>query len=299
MCEIKMKKGAVYIILAGIFWGTMGLFVHELTDYFRFSSLQASSLRITTAAIIISLVILFTDKKKFKINIKDLPLFFCLGLISVLCMTAFYFGSISSGTSMSVSAILLYTAPVHVTVASCFVFREKFTKAKAVALFVALIGCVLVSFSPNVTATPKGIIFGILSSFAYASYSIFSGLLLKKGYPALTVTVYAFLIAGIGSICICGFPQEVDIIINNLSVKLVLTIFFTGLVTAVAPFLLYTKGLETTPASSASIMACVEPLCACVCGLFRGEKLTAPVICGMICIVVAICVLNVKIKKEK
>ena len=35
-------KNSIYIILAGIFWGSMGLFVHVLTDDFGFSSVQGA-----------------------------------------------------------------------------------------------------------------------------------------------------------------------------------------------------------------------------------------------------------------
>lgn len=293
-----MTVSSLLIIVAGVLWGTMGLFVHVLTDIFGYTSIQAAALRITGCAVMVFLFVLFTGKERFKIKIHDVWVFLCNGIISVLCMTVFYFGSISSDTSMSVSAILLYTAPIIVMLLSCILFKEKFTKVKALALIFAFSGCVLVSMSGSVHATPKGIFFGLLSGLAYALYSIFSTVAMKKGYHAYTITFWSFCFAATGSWFVCDMPQLLANTVSNASAPLALAIFSTGLVTAVLPFLLYTKGLSGTEAGKAAIMASVEPLMAAVCGLLRGEDITVEVCLGMAGIIAAIVVLNVK-KKVK
>jgi len=291
-----MTTSSLLIIIAGVLWGTMGLFVHTLTDIFGYTSIQASSLRITGCALMVMLFLLISSKDKFKIRIKDLWVFLCNGFISVLCMTVFYFGSISSDTSMSVSAILLYTAPIIVMLLSCIFFKEKFTKVKALALFFAFAGCVLVSMSGSVHATTKGIILGLLSGVAYALYSIFGTIAMKKGYHSYTVTFWSFLFASIGSWIVCDVPSLLSNTAANASGTLFLAIFSTGLVTAVLPFTLYTKGLSQTEPGKAAIMASVEPLMAAVCGVLRGEKLAVSVCLGMTGIIAAIVVLNIKNK---
>ncbi len=293
-----MTTSSLLIIIAGVLWGTMGLFVHTLTDIFGYTSIQAAALRITGCAVMVFLFLLLTDRKKFKIKLHDIWVFLCNGFISVLCMTVFYFGSISSDTSMSVSAILLYTAPIIVMLLSCIIFKEKFTRVKALALVFAFLGCVLVSMSGSVHATTKGIVLGLLSGLAYALYSIFSTVAMKKGYHAYTVTFWSFLFAAIGSWCVCDMPSLLSNTAANASALLALAIFSTGLVTAVLPFTLYTKGLSGTEPGKAAIMASVEPLMAAVCGVFRGEKLTVSVCLGMAGIIAAIVVLNLK-KKVK
>ena len=44
--ELKMGKGEALIILAGIFWGSMGIFVRRLAGY-GFSSIQIVAIRVT------------------------------------------------------------------------------------------------------------------------------------------------------------------------------------------------------------------------------------------------------------
>ena len=120
------------------------------------------------------------DKKLLKISIRDFPVFSGLGIISILAMSCTYFIAIKK-TSYSVAAILLYTAPVIVSVLSAIFFKEKFGTSKLVALAVAFAGCVLVSgFTGDSRVNAVGIFFGLMSGLAYALYSIFGKFALEK-----------------------------------------------------------------------------------------------------------------------
>ncbi|MBO4951041.1 MAG: EamA family transporter [Clostridia bacterium] len=287
---------SIYILLAGIFWGSMGLFVHVLTDTFGFSSIQGAVLRITSCALILFVFLLVYNKKLLKISVRDIPILALNGLISVLLMTVFYFSSISSDTSMSISAVLLYTAPFIVMFLSCIFFKEKITFQKIVALIIAFAGCCLVSLTEPGYSTPSGIILALLSAVAYALYSIFGSMALKRNLEPFTVTFYSFLFASLGCIVIffvTDMPKKISGV-ENLPV-FALAVFATGLITAVLPFVLYTKGLSGTSPAKASIMAYIEPISACVFGYFRGESMTALMILGICLTLASIVFLNIKI----
>lgn len=290
-------KSSVFILLAGILWGSMGIFVHTLTDVFGFSSLSSASLRIMSGAIILFIFISIYDFSLLKIKLRDIPLLAANGFFSIFLMTVFYFGSISSDTSMSVSAVLLYTAPFIVMIISCAFMGEPVTVQKIVSLFVAFFGCCLVSMSEPGFSTPKGIIFGIISGIAYALYSIFGKLALKKHHP-YTVTFYSFFFAGLCSVVTFLFTDTVKTARGTSSpLSLTLWIIASGLITAVLPFLLYTKGLLNVSPSKASIMAYAEPVSACIFGFFRGEKMTPAMILGIALTVASIIFLNTDLKK--
>ena len=287
---------SIYILLAGIFWGSMGLFVHVLTDTFGFSSIQGAVIRITSCMIILGIFLLIKDRKLFKVNPKDLPLLAANGLISVLLMTSFYFASVSAGTSMSITAVLVYTAPFIVVLVSCLFMGEKFTLQKVVSLIIAFIGCCLVSLTDSGKSTPLGIIFGVCSGISYALYSILSTVAIRRKIHSFTVTFYSFVFASIGCVFIAIFTDMGAVFASATDIpKLSLAIVSTGLVTAVLPFTLYTKGLSGTSPSKASIMAYIEPIAACVFGYFRGETLTTLMVVGIILTVTAIVFLNIKI----
>lgn len=293
--EKKGYLGDILIIIAGLFWGSMGIFVRHLNDL-GFSSIQVACLRLTTAGILFALILLIKDRKGFKISLRDIPLFLALGLVSILFFTCCYFTAIRLMT-MSTAAILLYTSPIWVMVLAIIFLKEKFTIQKLIALILAFAGCVLVSgFGGKVTVV--GILVGLGSGLGYGLYSIFGTFALKK-YSPYTVTCYTFLIAGLGSIFVAD-PVDLVSKISSIENKPALFgfVLLTAVVTAVIPFLLYTLGLNMTTAGKAAVLATVEPAAATLFGFFVMKETVGPVaIAGILLVFAAIIVLSLR-KKE-
>ena len=293
--EKKGYLGDILIIIAGLFWGSMGIFVRHLNDL-GFSSIQVACLRLTTAGLLFALILLIKDRKGFKIALRDIPLFLALGLVSILFFTCCYFTAIRLMT-MSTAAILLYTSPIWVMVLAIIFLKEKFTIQKLIALILAFAGCVLVSgFGGKVTVV--GILVGLGSGLGYGLYSIFGTFALKK-YSPYTVTCYTFLIAGLGSIFVAN-PVDLISKISAIENKPALFgfVLLTAVVTAVIPFLLYTLRLNMTTAGKAAVLATVEPAAATLFGFFVMKETVGPVaIAGILLVFAAIIVLSLR-KKE-
>ena len=292
----KNITGNILIIIAGLFWGSMGIFVRHLNDL-GFTSIQVACLRLTMAGILFAVILLIKDPKGFKINVRDIPLFLALGLVSILFFTCCYFTAIRLMT-MSTAAILLYTSPIWVMVLAIIFLKEKITLQKIIALVLAFAGCVLVSgFGGKVTVF--GILVGLGSGLGYGLYSIFGTFALKK-YSTFTVTCYTFLIAGFGSIFVAN-PADLVNKISSAENKLSLFgfVLLTSVVTAVIPFLLYTLGLNRTTAGKAAVLATVEPAAATLFGFFvMGETVGPVAIAGILLVFAAIVVLSLR-KQEK
>ena len=287
-----MKKGSLLVLLAGCFWGSMGLFVRTLGDC-GFTSVQVAALRMTVAALAFGVLML--ARKEYRIQLRDLPLFLGLGLCSVLFFTVCYFLAIRE-MSMSAAAILLYTSPVWVMVLSVLLFKEPVTHRKLAALALAFGGCVLVS-GPGGTVTPRGFLFGLGSGLGYALYSILGTVALRR-YPPLTVTGWTFLVAAAGSWLVCDPAGMVGLLAAHPHpAELRALLLATGLVSAVVPYLCYTLGMEEIGASRAAILATVEPLVATILGaLVYGESITLLGGGGILFILLAVGLLN---QKEK
>ena len=292
----KSITGNILIIIAGLFWGSMGIFVRHL-NALGFTSIQVACLRLTMAGILFAIILLIKDPKGFKIKVQDIPLFLALGLVSILFFTCCYFTAIRLMT-MSTAAILLYTSPIWVMVLAIIFLKEKITVQKIIALVLAFAGCVLVSgFGGKVTLF--GILVGLGSGLGYGLYSIFGTFALKK-YSTFTVTCYTFLIAGFGSIFVAN-PVDLANKISAADNKLSLFgfVLLTSVVTAVIPFLLYTLGLNRTTAGKAAVLATVEPAAATLFGFFvMGETVGPVAIAGILLVFAAIVVLSLR-KKEQ
>ena len=293
MEKSKCNIGPLLIILAGCFWGSMGIFVRRLST-FGFSPIQIVSLRITVAALVFSLLLLIKDSSGFRIALRDLPLFLGLGFGSILFFTICYFSAITI-MPLSTAAILLYTSPIWIMLMSVLFFREKLNRIKLIALALAFAGCVLVSGISGEGLTLTGLLLGLGSGIGYGLYSILGTIALRK-YSPYTVTTYTFLFAAAGSWLVC---QPTDMIskisaTDNLT-GLLLFCVLTGLVTAVIPFLAYTLGLRTVEASRAGILATIEPLVATLVGIVVfSEPLTLLSGLGIVLILTAVVLLNRK-----
>ena len=74
--------GSGLIILAGVFWGLMGLFVRSFSAL-GISSAPVAFLRLGFGALIFALIIFIKDKSLFRIKLSQLPLFLALGVCSL------------------------------------------------------------------------------------------------------------------------------------------------------------------------------------------------------------------------
>jgi drug/metabolite transporter (DMT)-like permease len=295
--EKKRNIGPALILLAGCFWGSMGIFVRRLADY-GFSSIQIVAIRVTLAALIFCMLLLIKDPSGFRISVKDIPLFLGLGFGSILFFTVCYFTAITM-MPLSTAAILLYTSPIWIMLMSVLFFREKLTGRKLLALVLAFAGCVLVSGISGEGMTLTGLLVGLGSGIGYGLYSILGTVALRR-YSPYTVTTYTFAFAALGAWLICR-PAEMlakFAAAPNLP-GLVFFCFLTALVTAVIPFLAYTLGLQTVEASRAGILATVEPLVATLIGVaVFSEPLTLLSDLGMLLILAAVVLLNGKTESE-
>ena len=281
------------IIIAACFWGSMGIFVRNLST-FGFSAIQIVSIRISLAALFFALILLVKDRSGFKIVPRDIPLFLGLGFGSILFFTICYFTAITI-MPLSTAAILLYTSPIWIVLMSAIFFREKMNCKKFVALALAFAGCVLVSGISGEGLTLKGLLIGLGSGIGYGLYSILGTVALRR-YSPYTVTTYTFMLAAIGS----WFISSPTDMLSKFSIASDLSwlVFFcvlTALVTAVIPFLFYTLGLRTVEASKAGILATIEPMVATIVGITCfSEALTLLSGTGIALILAAAVVLNWK-----
>ena len=117
----RRNIGPALIILAGIFWGSMGIFVRRLGTS-GFNSIQIVTIRVTLAALAFVIVLFLKDPSGFRIAPRDIPLFLGLGFGSVLFFTVCYFTAITI-MPLSTAAILLYTSPIWIMLMSVVFFR--------------------------------------------------------------------------------------------------------------------------------------------------------------------------------
>ena len=298
--EIKKTKtlSIILVLAAGCMWGCMGLLVRPLNGI-GLVTMDICFLRgFVTFTVMLAGLLLF-DRNALKIKLRDIWCFIGTGALSVSFFNFCYFKTITL-TSLSVAAVLLYTAPAFVMIMSFFLFKENMTKKKVAALIVAFVGCVLVSgiITGGGDLNAKGILVGLGAGFGYALYSIFSRYALQRGYNSITITFYTFLFATLCTV----FLVDVSSIINIVETNPQIGVYgaFMILFVTLFPYLCYTKGLSGMENGTASVIASVEPVMATVLGiLIYKEEMTIVNAFGMILVLVSIVMLNCNGKKDR
>lgn len=290
----KLSGGS--IILAGILWGTMGLFVRGLSED-AFTSMEIVALRVLASLILMAIVIFLYNRKLFRIRLKDWWCFVGTGILSLTFFNFCYFQTIVM-TSMSVAAILLYTAPIIVVLLSAVLFKEKINGKKIVAMFLAFLGCIFVTGilgGNGLTISPKGILIGLGSGLGYALYSIFGRYAIERGYESYTISFYTFLFAAVGTLFLIPIRETAEKLVNGNMGRDFLLVLGISLIATVLPYLLYTIGLTRVENGKASIMASIEPVVATLIGILAfGESMTVTGMAGIVLVLVAIILLNLK-----
>ena len=263
--EKKNIGSKLLIMLAGILWGCMGLFVRPLNEK-GLNSWDIVFLRAVLTTVIMAVILLIKDRTLFKIKLKDIWCFLGTGLLSIVFFNLCYFKEITI-TSLSVAAILLYTAPAFVMIISAFCFKEKLTGRKIIALCLAFTGLIFVTgvLGGDEKLTVKTLFIGLGAGLGYALYSIFSRYSLERGYNSFTISFYTFLFA---AICTTFFASPVTVasVVTGSGSSAALAVVFV-LVSTVLPYLTYTKGLKSVENGQASIIASIEPVIATLNGI--------------------------------
>ena len=286
-----MKKNALlYIVIAGVLWGTSGIFVHFMSPM-GFSTMHMIAARSGVATLSILIYTLFYNRKLLKVKPKELLVFAASG-ISFLGTGSFYYAAIQA-SSVSTAVILMYTAPIMVMIFSVAFLGERFTPKKFVSLTCMMIGCALVSgVVGGLTFSPLGIVLGLLSGICYAAYNVITKVGMNYSYHPVTATFYCFLTAFVFALMIAQ-PLQMGAIIAQNPLEAPLLMLGLGVVTCILPYFLYTLALREIPAGTASALGIIEPMSATLFSVtLLGEALSVPAICGIVLILGAVFMLS-------
>jgi len=287
------------IVAAALLWATMGIFVRKLALY-ALDTMAVVAVRTTITAVLLVGLILVRRPAALRVRPRDLWCFAGTGIASIVFFNYCYFLTITL-TSLSVAAVLLYTAPAIVMVLSLVLFGERPTKRKLIALGLAFAGCVLATGASTGTVaqlSPRGVLTGLGAGLGYALYSIFGRYAINRGYSPLTITAYTFIFASLGVAALADLGAVARAVVS--APPLLAWSIAMAICTTVAPYLLYTGGLQRVESSRAAIIASVEPVGATMIGaVVFGERLSAQGLAGVAMVIASVAMLGREVGQRK
>ena len=288
----KRMLSIVAIVVAASFWGVIGVFSRELRDR-GLDAIQVTEVRCIVTAVALFMILLIYDRRLLKIDPKDIWMFIGSGVIGIVSFNVLYFEA-AEIVSLSMTAVLLYTAPFFVVILSAFLFKEALTKQKGLSLVLAFTGCLLISgiIGSSDGFNVKGFLLGLGSGIGYALYTIFGKIALKKYHP-FTLTFYTFTVAGICLIPFSDIAHMADVAVNVSDAWI--WMLALGILITTLPYFLYNFGLNGLDAGIASVMAFIEPMVATIAGfVIYNEAPTVFNFMGIMLILTAVILLNIQ-----
>ena len=265
-----MKTRAIfYIIIAGVLWGTSGLFSYAF-ELYGYTALQKTAVRGTVAFLCMLAFVLIRDRKALRVRSADLLLYAGIGVTLFGAAAAYYAAMIMS--SVATAVVLMYTSPIYVLIFSVLFFGEKLTPLKLVGVGGMLLGCCFVSgIFGGFAGNTAGILLGLLSGISYGGYSILAKLAMRRGCAPMSTTLYGFAGMAIIALCSCNPAGIIPNMMKEPALLIPLSIGL-GVVTYVVPYFLYTIGLRDLPAGTAAALGIMEPMAATLFSLFLPDQ---------------------------
>ena len=291
--EMMRKIYLILPILAGIMFGSSGIFVRTMTQN-GIGPTTLLFLRFSIAIVPILIAIVATDKNLFKIELKDIPLFLVCSLC-IIGLNLCYNHSMNT-VPLSLAAVLLSIAPIYVLIIAYFLFGEKITSKKLICMILAISGCVLMTgiLENDLGNLPLfGILSGIGAGLFWAVYLMASKKSIENGNHTFTILFYSVIFISIALIPFTDFGE----ISGFVSIDPAMTIIFLILHSTFSfalPYIFSTISLNYMDSGTSSIfLSGAEPFAALIFGFLIYSEIPTPLMfCGFILTIIAMMMLS-------
>ena len=263
--------GYLYIVMAGMFWSTIGLFTTNLNKV-GLSTEEISFLRLSVGCLILVLYALIKNPSLLKISKKGLCYSIVIGIACQGFFNYCYVNSIKSAGS-AVAAVLLYTSPIFITIFSKIIYKENINKIKMLSLLICVVAAILAVTGGSLNLediSVAGVVFGIMAAILYSLMPIISKNILDE-VNNITMMIYSFLTGALLLITRVDFIR-VGASITNISV--LPNIIGFGLFSGALAYICYTTGVKNgVELSIAGVIASIELVFAQIIGwTIMGES---------------------------
>jgi drug/metabolite transporter (DMT)-like permease len=264
-------SGYALVAVAAVLWALIGPLSRELFD----EGADATTIAFWRATIagVLFIVHGVITASLVRPSRRDLVLLVGFGIVGVAVFYAALPQAVDAG-GVGLAAILLYTAPVFVALASRLLFGDRLDRRGVITIAATLVGVGLVALGAGGTIDrpAAALAWGLLAGLTYASYYVI-GRLLGPGYgPAATYGI-AF---PVGALALA--PGADVTLTGGRSWVLVLVL---GVASTYLAFLAFATGLRRADPTRASVVATLEPVVATAFGAaLYDERLGAVTLLG-------------------
>ena len=304
-----MLRGVLLIAFAAVLWSTTSIVAKFL---FAGSDLDGLSLALLRLLVALPFFWLLMRREQLQLarqqqsnptgvaalptRLRQIPLKAVIPLAALGIFQAIYQGSYLVAVDLTgagiATLISLCLPPVLVALLAAPILGEKPGAITLVALVVAIVGTVMLVLSDMETAGTlrlTGILMSLLAAAVYTGFNLTSRYNSART-PVFTTAFLCFFTAAVVLLPVVylsgGFIQ-----VHSLQWQHWLMVIYIGVVPTCIGYLCFFEGMQTTPATLASIIVILEPLfVSLLAWLILGEELGAAGLTGAFILTVAVVV---------
>lgn len=293
-------RGFVLALASAAVLSTTAILIRHITLSYRLPPLALAFWRDLLAAGVLGLVLAWRRPEQLILPRRHIPFLLCFGLILALFNALWTFSVVLNGAA--VATVLVYCSTGFTVLLGRWWFNERLGRGAALAVFLALVGCLLISRAldqPGGPAREVGVWIGVGAGLGYALYTLagreawrcglspWTSLLFTFGLAAAFLAAIGWLIAGIFG------GESADLICRELPPAGWGWLFLLAAGPTVAGFGLYNASLEHLPAGVVNLVVTLEPVfTAVLAGFCFGERLSGGQVGGALLIMTGILVVR-------
>ena len=239
-----------------LIWGSVGLFAKMIP----MESAQIVLGRVVLGGIVLGIVYALSREKSSRTLLKkNIPVLAlsgaAMGFNWIALFEAYKF------TTVSLSTIAYYCAPIVVMAASPFFLKERITKTKALGILAAMAGLLFITGGLDGGSDPKrGFLFGLLAAVLYASVTGMEITLMQLFAAGIVILPYAVITNQSG----WTMPP-----LSGVLALLIIGIIHTGFA-----LFLYFSSIQQLPGQTVALLSYIDPCSALLfSAVFLGERM--------------------------
>ena len=280
--------GLLAAVTAAHLWAVSGVF-GKIVMTGSLSPARLVFYRSVLSALMLLAVLLGRDRSLLRLSRRDLPFFLAMGMLGLALTQFTYYAAIQS-LSVGMAILLQYLAPLWMLLFERLWLKVPLTRARIAALTLALAGCAMVSVETGSTRHwgNLGVLLGLTAGVCFAFYTLMTRQALKS-HRDLTVLFYSFLFSALFWAASPSSWQP----LSQIEPFKIWMILYVAVFGTIFPYLLFMRAMKHLSASHTGIITTLEPVVAAVIAwIFLQEKLTLLQLCGGLCVLLAIVVLQ-------
>ncbi|MFE6781370.1 DMT family transporter [Streptomyces sp. NPDC057680] len=297
---LSVGRSLLYLIVAGIAWGTAGAAASLIFRISDMGPLALSFWRCVGGLVLLLGALALRPRRRTAraargargaVESRGRRTARILGTgIGLTVFQSAYFAAVQA-TGLAVGTVVtLGAGPVLIAVGARLTMGERLGRGGVTAVTGALAGLVVLVLGGGATEVrPLGVVLAVVSAAGYAAITLLTRYLGRDGgrTDALSTTTWAFAIGAVGLLPAAlaeGLVPHTDAPVSVL----LLLVYVAAVPTALA-YALYFAGAAVVRAATVSVIMLLEPVSAAVIAVsLLGERLTTAIVLGTLLLLAAV-----------